>query len=472
MIGLVGFRSQRGAQQPPQRGIVGRIRRDAQRFVDRAPHPIDVALDATEDDGRAHDPDAINHGVARADGRRRRAKKLPGFIHVAALGADLGQRFEIPGCGATSVPLGEFGLAQRHGFVPTTEIDIAVDEVGDEERPEAAERADFRLPVELVEDHRVGFHMPATQTERVTQLAGCDARPRVGGGHEECVGFAKVRDSELKQAVCGPAGAHAQQRAGFDADVAGASRRVHRRLGRTDDLGIAAHPPQQHTPRGQEPRGPDPGKVGANPPDRMVDDRKGAGLVAELREVPGEPVRSPRPGFAGRCGVAIPSALNRQASKLHGAAHVAGARRSGGGAFVDGCQVDPRRLCGLGHAVPQPDRALVVLERLVVGVDLCRCPGRAQRRLQRASIVVRAGPVVGEFGCRSSISLVDVRLRAERLGDESVERAALCRKEVVIGHLANQRVAERVARPAVPFRGYKDVTVDRGTDGGDQLDFG
>ena len=152
-IRLVGLRGQRGAQQPPERGIVGRIRRDAQRFVDGAPDPIDVAPDATKDDGGAHHPDAVDHGVPRPDGLGRGCEELSCSLHVAAHGADLGQRFEIPGCGATPVRLGKLGLAQRHGLVPTTEIDVAVDEVGDEERPEAAERADPRLPVELVADH-------------------------------------------------------------------------------------------------------------------------------------------------------------------------------------------------------------------------------------------------------------------------------------------------------------------------------
>ena len=39
-----------------------------------------------------------------------------------------------------------------------------------------------------------------------------------------------------------------KQRAGFDADLAGASRGLDRRVGRADDLGIAAHPPQQARP--------------------------------------------------------------------------------------------------------------------------------------------------------------------------------------------------------------------------------
>ena len=85
---------------------------------------------------------------------------------------------------------------------------------------------------------------------------------------------AEVGDAVVEQPVRGPAGAHAQQRAGFDADLAGASRGFDRRLGRADDLGIAAHPPQQHAPRGEEPRGPDPGEVGADPLERIVDDRQ------------------------------------------------------------------------------------------------------------------------------------------------------------------------------------------------------
>ena len=163
---------------------MGRIRRDAERLVDGAPDPIDVAADATEDDGGAHHPDAVDDGVPGTDGLGRRCEELSCSFHVAAHGADLGQRFEIPGCGATPVRLRKLGLAQGHGLVPTTEIDVAVDDVGDEERPEAAERADPRLAVELVADQCVSFYMPATQTQRVTQLADRDPGPGVAGSQE------------------------------------------------------------------------------------------------------------------------------------------------------------------------------------------------------------------------------------------------------------------------------------------------
>ena len=162
-IGLVGLRGQPGAEQPPQRGIVRRIRRDAQRLVDGARNPIDVAPDATEDNGGAHHPDADDDGVPGTDRLGRGCEELSCSFDVAAHGADLGQQFEIPGCGAAPVRLGKLGLGQRHGLVPTTEINVAVDEsVTRNGRKRRSE------PIRAWRSSSSGsiacFRMPATQT--------------------------------------------------------------------------------------------------------------------------------------------------------------------------------------------------------------------------------------------------------------------------------------------------------------------
>ena len=329
-----------------------RIRRDSQRFVDGAPDPVDVALDATQDDGGAHQPDAVDDGIPGADGLGRGREELSGSFHVAAHGTDLAQRFEIPGRGPAPVRLGNFGLAECDGFVPAAELEVAVDEVGDEERPEAAERADARLPVELLADQRGGLRVPAGQAQRVAQLAHGDPGPSVVGGKEQRMCRAEVGDAVVEQPVRRPAGAHAQQRAGFDADLAGASRGFDCRVGRADDLGIAAHPPQQHAARREESRPADPRRLVSHLCERVVDDSECAGLIAELREVPGEPVGSPRSGFAqGSVGSTRPG-LDRRAGELHRASDAAGTRCGGRRTVVEGRQVGPRLRLGVGDAAP------------------------------------------------------------------------------------------------------------------------
>ena len=112
---------------------------------------------------------------------------------------------------------------------------------------------------------------------------------------------------------------------------------------------------------------------------------------------------------------------------------------------------------GVGHAVPQLERALQQRHRLAVRVDALGGAGRVHRPLERGGLLAGGGEVVGHGGGQDGAGLlVDALL--ERAGERQVEGGALTGQQVVLDHLAQQRVAEAVAAVVV---GDQDVVVDR-----------
>ncbi len=114
-------------------------------------------------------------------------------------------------------------------------------------------------------------------------------------------------------------------------------------------------------------------------------------------------------------------------------------------------------LLGVGYAVPQLERALEQRLRLAVRVDALGGGGGVDRPLERLGLLAAGGVVVGDGGRqhRAGALLEPV---AERLGEPQVQRRPLAGQQVVVDHLAQQRVPEPV--PAV-LTGEQDVALDR-----------
>ena len=112
---------------------------------------------------------------------------------------------------------------------------------------------------------------------------------------------------------------------------------------------------------------------------------------------------------------------------------------------------------GVRHAVPQLERALEQRLRLAVRVDALGGRRGVHRPLERGGLLAGGGEVVGDGGGEDGAGLlVDALL--ERARERQVQRGALARQQVVLDHLAQQRVPEAVAAVVV---GDEDVAVDR-----------
>ena len=99
---------------------------------------------------------------------------------------------------------------------------------------------------------------------------------------------------------------------------------------------------------------------------------------------------------------------------------------------------------GVGHAVPDLQRALEQPGGLAVGVDARGGLRRVDAGAQRGRLVARRAVVVRDAGAdpRAVAARLDAAL--ERAGEREVQLGVLARQQVVVDDLAQQRVAEAV----------------------------
>jgi len=116
-----------------------------------------------------------------------------------------------------------------------------------------------------------------------------------------------------------------------------------------------------------------------------------------------------------------------------------------GGAPEQRRAVGARERLRVGDAIEELDRALEQRRRLAVGVNALGGAGGEHRRAQRRRLVAGRGEVVGDLGGEVDAQPLALGARLERLREAQVERRALPGQEVVVHHLAQQRVAEAIA---------------------------
>ena len=107
---------------------------------------------------------------------------------------------------------------------------------------------------------------------------------------------------------------------------------------------------------------------------------------------------------------------------------------------------------GVGHAIPQPERALEVALRDLVGVEPLGADPGAHVGAERAVELVRATSSGRRARRRPSDPATSPSSGAvglERLGEPRVQAAVLAGQQVAVDRLADQRVAERVVAVGV-----------------------
>ena len=114
----------------------------------------------------------------------------------------------------------------------------------------------------------------------------------------------------------------------------------------------------------------------------------------------------------------------------------------------------PARRSASATLVPQLQRALVVGDGLREREARLGRDRRRDRRLERARQVMGRVPVIGDLGGMGGVT-VPARLQGLREG--RVKARPLARQQVVVDHLLEQRVAERVALDAGVRVGHEDL---------------
>ena len=104
-----------------------------------------------------------------------------------------------------------------------------------------------------------------------------------------------------------------------------------------------------------------------------------------------------------------------------------------------------RDCLGIGHSLPQSQGALEQRELFAERVHALGGRRRAHRGRERLRLVARRRPVVRRLGGDVGAGLTGVDPVLERTRQRRVHRGALARQQVVVDHLAQQRVAEAVA---------------------------
>ena len=99
---------------------------------------------------------------------------------------------------------------------------------------------------------------------------------------------------------------------------------------------------------------------------------------------------------------------------------------------------------GLGHAVPQLERPLEQGVRLREGVDPLGRRRGAHGGGERRRLVAGRLPVMGRLRGDEGSGVAGVDAHLERAGQRGVHLGPLARQQVVVHHLAQQRVAEGV----------------------------
>ena len=112
-------------------------------------------------------------------------------------------------------------------------------------------------------------------------------------------------------------------------------------------------------------------------------------------------------------------------------------------AAEQGDAVDARDVLGIGHGVPERERAPVVPRGLGERADALGFVAGAHRRGQGAGVVAGAEPVVSDLGRNGGrVSAGDVDPALESGRERRVEAGPLARQQLVVGRLAQERVAE------------------------------
>ena len=194
--------------------------------------------------------------------------------------------------------------------------------------------------------------------------------------------------------------------------------------------------------------------------------RAGRRARGSARRRPAAPARArarrpPRPGAAAPtatrcsmpvepCGAARLGRLvderERPLGERDRAREVVGVEVARGGALEQVGLVGAGQRRGVGHAVPQLERALEQRGALAVGLHLHRGDAGAHGGRQRGRLVARGEVVVRDRGRALGARAARRRGRLlERARQRAVQLGALAGQQVVVHRLAQQRVAQRVA---------------------------
>jgi hypothetical protein len=109
-------------------------------------------------------------------------------------------------------------------------------------------------------------------------------------------------------------------------------------------------------------------------------------------------------------------------------------------------------LLRLRHALPEPQRAFAQRERLVERVHPLGRRRGSHRGGERGRLVARGQPVVGDLGGQVHALALALDRLLQGARDGAVQLGPLARQQVVVDHLAQQRVAEAVAAVGVRDR--------------------
>ena len=217
---------------------------------------------------------------------------------------------------------------------------------------------------------------------------------------------------------------------------------------------------QQLAVPGQHPRPLRRGPVGRKDRDRRLELGERPRRVGREPQVPPEPLAHDRRPDRVRGGIDLRDHLLLERDVAVGQAGEVGRRRRARDQLGP---VAARHRDRVGDVRPQVERPLVLRVRGLERERLLRSLGRGQRRRERPLVVARRRPVVGELGpvrrLRGS--------RGRRVGLEgeralAVEPSPLAGEQLVVRHLGEQRVAERVALGSLRRRVHdEDLAGDR-----------
>ena len=159
--------------------------------------------------------------------------------------------------------------------------------------------------------------------------------------------------------------------------------------------------------------------------------------------------------------------LERIERHLQGPIRVSGRRRETGRLGEEGGMVDTGQGLGCRDPGPQLERALGVVERLLVGMDGGERIEGSDRALQRPRQVVGVIGVDGQVGHeRQVVASAGPQERVEVIGESSVGSCPLGRQELVVGRLSQKRMSKRVGRSVEHLDRNEDVRLDRLTHAG------